>query len=450
MNLISTFQQFIQKHPQVRNGPWLLAVSGGLDSIVLAHICHSQKLPFAIAHCNFNLRGAESLRDKQFVHDFAQQLQVPLFVKDFDTASYIAQTGSSVQIAARELRYKWFTEVAELNRYKFIATAHHSDDNAETVLMHLFRGSGIKGLRGMLPVQGAIIRPLLHTSRQVIDAYAKQYELSWVEDSSNQADKYTRNYIRHHIFPMLQQAIPHSHTGFEHSIGLLGETEMLYNEAIQQHIKKLVEKKGAELHLPVLKLKKLPAAKTILYEIITSYGFTASQLDDAFHLLVAESGRYIASSSHRLIRNRAWLILAPLQTSEAEHILVEKKDAETVFREGVLQIKWLEAADISLKNEDSIALLDATDIHFPLLLRPWRQGDYFYPLGMQKKKKLSRFFIDRKLSKTDKEKIWVIESGKKILWVIGQRVDDRFKVKPATQQALQFHFTATSDALVQL
>ena len=440
MTLQQRLQSFLQQHPQVQNQPWLLAVSGGLDSVVLAHICHIQNIRFAIAHCNFNLRGEESLRDKAFVAALAQQLQIPFFVKEFDTNAYIAQTGKSVQVAARELRYQWFNEIANQHSYKFIATAHHADDNAETVLMHLFRGSGIKGLRGMLPVQGNIIRPLLHASQESIAAYAKEHQLQWVEDSSNATDKYTRNYLRHHIFPMLQQAIPHSHTGFETSIGLLSETEMLYNEAIAGHVKKLVETKGAERHIPVLKLAKLPAAKTILYEIISGFCFTASQLDDAFHLLKAESGKYIASPTHRLIRNRAWLIIAPLPASEAEHILVEKGTIETVFREGTLQFKWLKGENISLPDDANKALLNAADIHFPLLLRPWRQGDYFYPLGMQKKKKLSKFFIDRKLSKTDKEKVWVVESRKKILWVIGQRIDDRFKVEASIKEVMQIQF----------
>lgn len=450
MDLQSVFQRFLHQHPQVQQQPWLLAVSGGLDSVVLAHLCHSQQQPIAIAHCNFNLRGEESFRDQQFVAAFAQQLQVSFFVKDFDTNAYRAETGSSVQVAARELRYQWFTEVADQNGYRFIATAHHADDNAETVLMHLFRGSGIKGLRGMLAVQGNIIRPLLYASRQMIVDYAKEYHLQWVEDSSNETDKYTRNYIRHHVFPMIQQVIPHSHAGFDKSIGLLAETEILYQEAIAQHVKKLVAAKGAEQHIPVLKLVKLPAAKTILYEIISSYGFTASQLNDAFHLLQAESGKYISSPTHRLIRNRAWLIVAPLQTSEAEHILIEKNDQQTIFREGILQWKWLLNENIALRNDANVALLDVAAIHFPLLLRPWRQGDYFYPLGMQKKKKLSRFFIDRKLSTTDKEKIWVVESRKKILWVIGQRIDDRFKIEDTTKEVLQLQFTANGGASIHL
>lgn len=419
-----------------------MAVSGGVDSIVLAHLCLTSQLPFAIAHCNFNLRGDESLRDKEFVENLAGNLQIPFYVKDFDTKAYMINTGKSVQVSARELRYEWFDEVAEKENYRFIATGHHAADNAETVLMHLFRGSGIKGLRGMLPVQGNIIRPLLAAPKEWIEIYAKEHQLNWVEDSSNSTDKYTRNYIRHHALPAIKQAIPNSDAGFRKSINLLAEAEILYNEAIASHKKKLVETIGNEIHIPVLKLAKLPAAKTILYEIISSYGFSASQLDDAFDLLKAESGKYVASASHRIIRNRAWLIIAPQQSVEATNILIDASNQPITFREGILELKTISAKEVQLTDDTNTAFLDATDISFPLLLRPWKTGDYFYPLGMRKKKKLSRFFTDRKLSKTDKEKIWVIEGEKKIIWVIGQRIDDRFKIESKTAEVLVIHFSS--------
>jgi tRNA(Ile)-lysidine synthase len=201
LDLSLVFKKFLQDHPKTSQQKWLVAVSGGMDSIVLSHLCLQHKISHAIAHCNFNLRGEESLRDRQFVERVAVEMQVPFYVKDFDTESYITKTKKSIQVAARELRYEWFKQIAEVEGYHFIATAHHSADNAETVLMHLFRGSGIKGLRGMLPIQGNIIRPLLHSSKEMMDVYAKEHSLHWVEDSSNESDKYTRNYIRHHALP---------------------------------------------------------------------------------------------------------------------------------------------------------------------------------------------------------------------------------------------------------
>jgi tRNA(Ile)-lysidine synthase len=239
-----------------------------------------------------------------------------------------------------------------------------------------------------------------------------------------------------------------SDAGFEKTISLLADAEILYNEAIALRRKKLITTVGNEIHIPVLKLAKLPAAKTILYEIISAYGFVPSQLDDAFHLLQAESGKYIASTSHRIIRNRAWLIITPQKTEEAINILIEENNQQIHFQNGILQLKLLSAADVQVINDSNMALLDASAISFPLLLRPWKAGDYFYPLGMRKKKKLSRFFTDRKLSKIEREKIWVIESEKKILWVVGQRIDDRFKIEKNTQSVLKITIGATADASI--
>ncbi len=448
MNLSEIFKEFLQQHPQTEQKKWLVAVSGGIDSVVLAHLCVQFKIPFAIAHCNFNLRAEESLRDRQFVENLAVTMDVCFYVKDFDINAYITKTGGSVQVAARELRYQWFQELSETEGYRFIATAHHADDNAETVLMHLFRGSGIKGLRGMLPVQGNIIRPLLHTSKKMILVYANEHQLQWVEDSSNKSDKYTRNQIRHLALPAIKMAITQSDTGFEKTIALLTDAEIIYNEAIAGYKKKLVETVGNEIHIPVLKLAKLPAAKTILYEIISGYGFLPAQLDDAFHLLGAESGKYVASASHRIIRNRAWLIIAPQKAAAATHILIEESNQQIDFRNGTLQLQTLPAQKVQLTDDANIALLDTAGIAFPLLLRPWKAGDYFYPLGMRKKKKLSRYFTDRKLSKPEREKVWVIESEKKILWVIGHRIDDRFKIEKTTHTVLKLAIGAIADASV--
>ena len=391
MNASSIFQQFLRQHPQTRQQKWLVAVSGGMDSVVLAHLCFQLQIPMAIAHCNFNLRGEESLRDRQFVEAVAARFSVPFYVKDFDTNTYMRDTGKSVQVAARELRYRWFAELAQAEGCRFIATAHHATDNAETVLMHLFRGSGIKGLRGMLPIQGNIIRPLLYATKDIMQEYATACQLTWVEDSSNESDKYTRNQIRHHVLPAINAAIPQSEKGFEKTIALLTDTEIIYNEAIAGYKKKLAETVGHEIHIPVLKLAKLPAAKTILYEIISGYGFLPAQLDDAFHLLEAESGKYVASTSHRLIRNRAWLIITPQKTTEAAHILIENGHQQIPFQNGTLELQTLTTENVQLTDDANTALLDVAGIRFPLLLRPWKPGDYFYPLGMRKKKNSAAF-----------------------------------------------------------
>ncbi len=450
--LTQAFLHFLKQHNfTATNSKWLVAVSGGVDSVVLCHLCSVNNIPFAMAHCNFQLRGAESASDKEFVTAFAAQLNTELFVKDFDTKKYMAETGKSVQVAARELRYTWFSELLE--NFKtvthhspltthYLATAHHANDNIETVLMNLFRGTGIKGLRGIQPVQSAIIRPLLNVTKEAILDYAKTNNLSWVEDSSNSSDKYTRNFIRNKIIPLMEAAIPRDEMGFEKTMEMLSEAEILYNDAIALHKKKLLELKGNEVHIPVLKLAASKPLKTIMYEIIKDFGFTSLQTEDVLALLQAESGKYVASATHRIIRNRAWLIIAPQKTAASDLILIENHDAQISFAGGEMNIQYsTNNNQFSISKTADIALLNAADIQFPLILRLWKQGDYFYPLGMMKKKKLSRFFIDQKISKTDKEKIWVVESNKKILWVVGHRIDERFKITEGTKDILRLYFT---------
>ncbi len=460
------FLQFLKQYNfAAAKTKWLVAVSGGVDSVVLCHLCIANSIPFAMAHCNFQLRGTESESDKAFVTALAKQLNTELFVKDFDTKKYMAETGKSLQVTARELRYNWFGELLEslktTTQYSlftshgfattsqspipnpYLATAHHANDNIETVLMNLFRGTGIKGLRGIQPVQAAIIRPLLNTTKEAILDYAKTHNLCWVEDSSNSSDKYTRNFIRNKIVPLMEEVIPRDEMGFEKTMEMLAEVEILYNEAIAIHKKKLLEVKGKEIHIPVLKLFASKPLKTIVYEIIKDFGFSSLQTEDVLALLKSESGKYVASATHRIIRNRAWLIIAPQKGEEANLVLIDRPDDKVQFAVGSLQLATISynvSINMVLTSAD-IALLNAADIQFPLILRPWKQGDYFYPLGMMKKKKLSRFLIDQKISKTDKEKIWVVESNKKILWVVGHRIDERFKIKEGTKELLRLHFT---------
>jgi tRNA(Ile)-lysidine synthase len=345
-----------------------------------------------------------------------------------------------VQVAARELRYAWFEEVAS----GAILTAHHLDDNVETLLMKFFKGTGIAGLHGILPKQGKLVRPLLFAKKEELLPFALLHQLRWVEDSSNAQDKYARNYLRHQVIPSLQQLYPEMVSNLADNISRFREAEILYLQAVEQHKKKLLEYKGEEVHIPVLKLRKAIPLHTIVYEITKTYGFSPAQVPDIVRLVDSESGRYVASASHRIIRNRNWLILAPVAAEAAKHILVEEKDVSIPFAMGRLQFTHepthhspLTTHHSPLPTDNAIACIDPKQLHFPLLLRPWKAGDYFYPLGMQKKKKLARFLTDLKLSKTAKEQVWVLESEKKIIWVVGMRIDDRFKVTDATKEILK-------------
>ena len=425
-------------HLSINNCHLLVAVSGGIDSVVLVNLLHQSGFSFSIAHCNFQLRGQESERDEVFVTALAKQYDKLLFAKRFDTKSVADENKISIQEAARKLRYDWFLEIVsgQTATTNYIVTAHHANDNIETLLINFFRGTGISGLHGILPKQNQILRPLLFAKREEIEQYATENELHWVEDSSNASDKYTRNFFRHQLLPLVKQTFASAEDNLLQNIQRFSEAEILYQQAIDLHKKKLVEAKGNEVHISVLKLQKTESLSTVIWEITKDFGFTSLQVMDIKNLLLADNGKYVASLSHRIIRNRAWLIIAPHLTGEAQHILIEENDKQVAYEEGNLSFKQLSANNYQLSTDKSTAALDAKYIQYPLLLRKWKQGDYFYPLGMKKKKKLSKFFIDKKLSKTEKEKVWVIEMDKKIVWVIGHRIDDRCKIEPDTKDII--------------
>jgi tRNA(Ile)-lysidine synthase len=440
MQLLQKFNELIKKENLFQpKDKLLLAVSGGVDSVVLCELCKQAGYDFVIAHCNFHLRGEESERDEQFVRKLAKKYNVEVLVKTFETEKYAEENKLSIQVAARELRYQWFDEIInyQLSTAKFIVTAHHANDNIETLLMNLFKGTGINGLRGILPKQGRVVRPLLWAKKDELIAFAKVNHLNYVEDSSNASDKYTRNYFRNQLIPSIQKVFPQAEDNLLNSIDRFRDVELLYRHSIETHKKKLLEKKGEEIHIPVLKLLKSEPLTAIVYEIIRDYGFTAHQTDDAVKLLNSDSGKYIQSGSHRLLKNRNWLIISPNDTTVAENILIDRESRSILFQNGKLEIEKLQTTNFKLQTESSIAFLDADEIRFPLLLRKWKQGDYFYPLGMKKKKKLSRFFIDQKLSLVEKEAAWVLEMNKKIAWVVGKRIDDRFKITPKTKHILK-------------
>jgi tRNA(Ile)-lysidine synthase len=422
----------------VVNQTWLVALSGGVDSVVLSHLCSSLNIPFVAAHCNFNLRGDESIADKKFVTALAANAGWQLHTIDFDTTTYMAQHGLSVQVAARQLRYNWFKQLQQQHGYQYLATAHHATDNVETALMNLFRGTGIKGMRGILPNNANIIRPLLQANKEQIVQYATRHNLAWVTDSSNSSNKYTRNFIRNQVLPLMEQAIPRNEMGVEKTLQNLLETEWIYDEAIANYRKKLIEKNGADFQIPILKLLKIKAINTILYELITPFGFSALQVPDVLWLCQSNNGKYVQSATHRIIKNKNWLLIAPTKTEIATTILIEAGNTTIPFLLGTLHIKMLantNATAVHAKNELEV-MVDAAEIHFPLVLRPYKPGDYFYPLGMQKKKKLARFLIDKKLTTIQKEATWVLECNQKIIWVLGHRIDDRFKITSHTKAAL--------------
>ncbi|MCZ2298866.1 MAG: tRNA lysidine(34) synthetase TilS [Chitinophagales bacterium] len=421
------------------NAHLFIAVSGGIDSVVLTDLIAKLPLNFTILHCNFQLREEESRRDELFVQSLEKKYNQKVVVKSFNTKQFAEENKISIQLAARELRYNWFNEILQTNKknevQSFLLTAHHADDNIETVFMNICRGTGIKGLHGISLKLNNILRPLLFARRTEIIAYAKQEKIEWVEDSSNSSIKYARNFFRHQIIPLIKNIYTEADKNILENIERWKEVELIYNKHINDVKQKLLLKKGNEIHIPILKLKQQTALSTLLLEIITAFGFTAAQLTDVLQLLDANSSKYISSSTHRIIKNRKWLLIVPLQNTDATHYIIEEQDSSVNFSNKLLQLKVLDSNKIN--TEPSFACIDFNKLQFPLILRKWQQGDYFYPLGMLKKKKLTRFFIDLKLSATEKENIWVVETNKKIIWVVGYRIDERFKVQNTTKTMLQ-------------
>ena len=458
MELLQRFKQYIQKENLLQPTDWLLlAVSGGIDSVVLCELCKQAGYHFVIAHCNFQLRGVESDRDEKFVRSLGEKYGVEVLVKKFDTKQIAIDEKKSIETTARDLRYLWFYEKIVERRpttdYRqpkaddrlpttddrkptasFIVTGHHADDNIETVVMNFFRGTGISGIRGMLPKQGKIVRPLLFARRAELEDFVTNNQLQYVTDATNFENDYTRNFFRNQIIPLVKESYPEAEKNVLKNIHRFAETEQLYQQAIEQHTKKLLEKKGNEIHIPVLKLLQVKPLHSVLFEIIKQIGFTSHQVADAISLLQSETGKYIQSATHRIIKNRNWLIITPNQTTEAQNILIEEGDSKIHFEKGIIQIQRRPITSYQSSSVNLTAQLNAAEIKFPLLLRKWKQGDYFYPLGMNKKKKISRFFIDQKLSLSQKENVWVIEMDKKIIWVVGMRIDNRFKITDSTQE----------------
>jgi tRNA(Ile)-lysidine synthase len=440
MNLLQNFTAYIKTHNLFQQKDKLLiAVSGGADSAVLCELCQQARYNFAIAHCNFKLRGAESDRDENFVLELAEKYKVPVFVKEFDTNTIAKQQKTSIEETARNLRYDWFATLLKENNFDYLLTAHHADDNIETVMMNFFRGTGVKGMRGILPKQKNIVRPLLFARRKEIENYASQNDMAFVTDSTNAESNYTRNYFRNELIPAIEKIYPETANNVLRNINRFGDVEVLYNESIANIKAKLLEKRGNEMHIPVLKLVKTKPLHTIIYEIIAEYNFAAAQVSEVEKLLNSESGKYITSATHRILKNRKWLIISPINmVDEVSNYVIEKDETVVLFAGGKLEINTVVKPG-SLATTADTAFIDAADLKYPLLLRKWKQGDYFYPLGMQKKKKLSRFFIDLKLSLTEKENVWVLESDKKIVWVVGYRIDDRFKVIGDKKDVVKLH-----------
>lgn len=441
MDLSEKFEQnwLKQKFP-AKTHPILVAVSGGKDSMVLANLLLQSGYNFSVAHCNFKLRNEASDLDEKLVTDWAERNNIQLHKIAFDTQKAMDENKQGVQETARNLRYNWFKELCTNFQYEAIATAHHANDNAETLLINLCKGTGIAGLHGIPSRNGIIIRPLLFASRKEIEQYILERRIEFREDESNAGTKYLRNAVRHAVIPVLEGVFPSATERINESIGRLIQVESIYRKAIEQEKKKLLEQRGKDIYIPILKLNKIEELETICYEIFSAYGFSSAQIPEILKLRNAEAGHFISSGTHRVIKNRQFLIITELKTESTDFILIDKLPCKITLDEGIFEFKIIENKQIEHADKNIVSI-DFDEIVLPLILRRGRTGDYFYPIGMgMKKKKISRFLIDQKIALHLKEKIWIVAENQKIIWVCGMRMDERFKVKNSTARTLQIKF----------
>lgn len=416
--------------PFLKDRKLLIAVSGGMDSMVLVHLMKQLGYSINIAHCNFNLRAGESDGDEKFVIDYADENNIKILVTHFDTELFVADNKLSVQVAARQLRYLWFHELLEENNLDYVLTGHHLDDSLETFLINFTRGTGLEGLTGIPAQNDRVIRPLLPFTRDEIEAHAKENNIEWREDSSNASDKYLRNKLRHDVVPLLKSLNPAFMDSFRETLEHLQQARSLAADAGVLVYKQVVSEKKNQKHINISDMKRLPNYNAYLYQWLSPFGFTA--WEDIYALTEAQPGKQVLSAGFRLVKDREFLILEPLREQDERLYKIAKNQRE-ITEPVQMRIGYVEKV---LKTSGSnIIYIDTNTLKFPLFVRKWQQGDYFYPLGMNgQKKKVSKYFKDEKMSLPEKENAWLLCSGSQIVWIIGRRADERFKVTDTTTQ----------------
>ncbi len=424
-------KQLFESHQKV-----LLAVSGGIDSMVLLHLFEKSKFDYGVVHCNFQLRGSESDMDEEFVRQQVLIHGLPFFSTCFDTEDYARVNGISIEMAARELRYNYFEKIRTENNYDFIATAHHQDDLLETFFLNLSRKTGIRGLTGIKEKTGHIIRPLLFVSRREIEDFARTQFIGFREDHTNSEVIYQRNFIRHRILPVFSELNPAFKNNLSETIENLRDAEDVFSFFMQKEKNRVTSVAGDEVSVSIENLLQFAFPKVLLFEILTPYNFNANVIQQVFISLENLPGKQFFSKTHRLVKDREHLFLTPLSEPENRIFYIEKDDME-LFAPFDLAIEKVQADHFEIVKSSKIACLDMDTLEFPLLIRKWQQGDYFQPLGMSGFKKLSDFLIDEKIPVHKKENTWLLCSGQKVVWIIGHRIDDRFKITQETRQVFK-------------
>lgn len=430
--ILSQVKEYIQQNiPLVENDKVLVGLSGGADSVALLSILKELGYCCFAAHCHFALRGEESDRDRNFAKQISAKLGVPFIEVKFDTLKYAADKKISVEMACRELRYEWFEAQRTALDCRYLAVAHHRDDSVETVLINLIRGTGISGLTGIAPLNGTVIRPILGLSREEVENYISQSNLNYVTDSTNKETIYVRNKIRNRILPLMKEINPSVYEAIEATSVHLSETELIYREALNKKIESIVEVRDEVAYIKIEKLTEQTAVRTILYEILKPYGFITSQLNDIIASFNEESGKRFFSLTHRIIKDRNRLIVVPL--GKEDNYLIHYPANE------MLRVEYMAIEDLPpFIRDKSCAYFDADKLPENLILRHWRMGDRFLPFGMKGTQKLSDYFTTHKFSLLQKEQIWLLVAGDEILWLVGERQSDKYRITPTTQRVVKF------------
>lgn len=435
---ISRVEQYIVTNGLLAGGEKIIVgVSGGADSVALLDILHSFGLECVVAHCNFHLRGEESNRDAFFVEELCKKYNLKYERIDFDTEAYAAINSVSIEMAARELRYNWFEQLRVIHMADKIAVAHHRDDSVETILLNLVRGTGIRGLTGIAPVNGYVIRPLLSLSRDEIVEYLKDRRLSFVDDSTNNEDMYARNKIRLNVIPMLEAINPSVKESVNKTAEHLTQVANIYYMYMAQVKANIF----ADNKINISMLVQYLEPEAILFELLSPYGFNSATVRQIFESVISQSGKIFYSETHELLKDRGYLILKKKDNLKIERYNIHE-DETTLSRPIHLKIERTPVnGDFSIEKNPDIIYIDADKLAYPLTLRKWRQGDWFMPFGMKGKKKVSDYFSDNKFSLFDKEAAWLLCSGDDIVWIIGHRSDERFKITDKTTEVVKIIYS---------
>ena len=442
--MLERFKEYARAHDLVsEKDRVILAVSGGVDSVVLCHLAVQSGWTAAVAHVNFGLRGQESEQDQLFVENLSNNLNLPFWSTRSPAQEHARKQGISIQMAARELRYQWFHQKMEETEYDRIALAHHLDDNLETVLLNLTRGTGISGLRGMVPKSDSLIRPLLFASKEEIIQYARELGAEWREDSSNDSMHYQRNVIRSKVIPVLRALNPNLQETFKNTLNRLVSTEEMVESLAEEYNKKFVEIKGEDVYLKKDALMSHPGGLALLDRLIKSFGFNFSTVSDVFRQLDQQSGKLFESADYQLNLDRDYLIISPI-ADPAMDGSIDQGDTSYQGPGLNLEMELVDAEGYQIPTDTAMASLDLDKLSFPLTVRRWEEGDRFIPLGMKGQKKLSDFMIDQKIPVNLKKRLFVLVSGQSIAWVVGFRIDDRFKVTAQTKRVFRVRYLPQS------